>query len=245
MVDLTQLRNGLIVSCQITDEKGHISAEEPMQSSIVKIELAKAAVLGGARAIRVNGATDIRAVRGAVEVPVIGINKQDLPNYEVRITPTLEAAKEAVDSGVTIVALDATKRARPQDLSAAEIIRVVKSQLRIPVMADISTYEEGVNAADAGADLVGTTLSGYTSYSRPPEGPDFELIQRLAEALDIPVIAEGRISTPQQAARALELGAFAVVVGAMIVNPRRITQRFVTAMDTYITDRLREEDRCN
>jgi N-acylglucosamine-6-phosphate 2-epimerase len=101
------------------------------------------------------------------------------------------------------------------------------------VLADISTVEEGLLAAEAGAELVATTLSGYTSYSPAQDEPDFALIQQLAPVLQgrgVPLIAEGRIHTPQQAARALAGGAFAVVVGTAITRPQEITKRFVSAL---------------
>lgn len=94
-------------------------------------------------------------------------------------------------------------------------------------MADIATLEEGLLAADAGADLIATTLSGYTVDSPEPRGPDFELLQRLVERLQVPVVAEGRITTPEQARCAFEFGAFAVVVGSAITRPQWITQQFV------------------
>src|SRR5215468_2568367 len=173
---------------------------------------ASAAEAGGAVGIRANGPADIAAIRGAVKLPIIGIYKQDLPGYGVRITPTLEAARAVVEAGADLVALDATRRGPEEGrLPPAEMIRLVKTTLNVPVMADISTFDEGVAAAAAGADIVATTLSGYTAYSAAQDTPDFDLVARLARALNVPVIAEGRIATPRDARRVLELGGYAVV----------------------------------
>jgi N-acylglucosamine-6-phosphate 2-epimerase len=97
-------------------------------------------------------------------------------------------------------------------------------------MADISNFEEGVNAAEAGVDFVGTTMSGYTDYTEKKDEADFELIEKLAAELETPVIAEGRIHTPAEAKKALRLGAFAVVVGGAITRPQQIIASFVSGI---------------
>jgi N-acylglucosamine-6-phosphate 2-epimerase len=158
-----------------------------------------------------------------------------LPGYEVRITPTIEYAQQIADAGADIIALDGTARPHPGGFTAAELIAQVQKITGRLVLADVSTLDEGLAAAHAGADMVATTLSGYTSYSPAQVEPDFELIEGLVRELQpkgIPIIAEGRISTPEQAARALASGAYAVVVGAAITRPQWITARFV--------ERLRE-----
>lgn len=98
-------------------------------------------------------------------------------------------------------------------------------------MADCSTFEEGLDAARLGADLVGTTLAGYTAYTTKGTGPDLELVARLAAATDVPVVAEGRIHTPRQAADAVRAGAWAVVVGTAITHPTTITSWFSKAVE--------------
>lgn len=233
---IEKLEHGLIVSCQVVDKDAHRQPGNPMWGPSVMAMLAKAAVLGGACGIRVNGPADTKAVRDAVEVPVIGIHKLDIDGYAVRITPTLESAREVLASGADIVALDATKRPHPNGLSGVELVQFVKNELGVPVMADVSTCEEGVAAAEAGADIVATTLAGYTPYTNHTEGPSLELVRELSDAVSVPVIAEGRISTPQEAAQAIANGAYAVVVGAMIINPQRITERYVAALKTYAED---------
>jgi N-acylglucosamine-6-phosphate 2-epimerase len=223
-----KLPRGLIVSCQA-------APDEPLHGTQYMAAMARAAKQGGAVGIRANGPDDIAAIRAAVDLPIIGLFKVDLPGYEVRITPTIEYARQIADAGADIIALDATARPHPDGFTTAELIARVQKITGRPVLADVSTLDEGLAAADAGADLVATTLSGYTSYSPAQGEPDFELIRSLVRELHsggIPVIAEGRVSTPEHAARALASGAHAVVVGAAITRPQWITARFV--------ERLRE-----
>jgi len=220
---LEQLHHGLIVSCQA--ELG-----EPFHGARYMAVMAKAAQAGGAAGIRANGVGDIIAIRSAVNLPVIGIYKEDLPGFDVRITPSLKRAREIAAAGAEIIALDATQRPHPDGLDLAERIRTVHREIGRPVMADISTLEEGLAAEIAGADLIATTLSGYTEYSPARDGPDLILVERLAKKLKIPLVAEGRIVTPEQAREALRLGAFAVVVGGAITRPQWIVEQFVRKM---------------
>lgn len=224
---IEHLKGGLIVSCQVADEGGHRDIQNPVQGPCIAAAFATACVAGGAKGIRADGPLDIHSIRRVVDVPIIGIYKIDLPSFQVRITPTFEAAKKIVESGADIVAVDATNRTRPENISAKTLIRRIKKELNVPVMADISVFKEGIQAADAGADIIASTLSGHTSYSSQRKSPDLELVKKLANQVDIPVIAEGRITTPKLARQAIQMGAFAVVVGAMIVNARRITESFV------------------
>lgn len=219
---VARLKGGLIVSCQAAEDT-------PLHGPAFMAAMAKAAELGGAVGIRANGPDDIRAIRQAVNLPIIGIYKIRMPGYEPYITPTIKAAKEVAAAGADIIAMDATLRPHPGDLSSAELLVLIK-RLGVPVMADISTFEEGVAAAEAGADIVSTTMSGYTPYSTQSDEPDFELVERLASSLSVPVIAEGRIWTPEQARKAIDLGAYAVVVGTAITRPWIVTERFARAL---------------
>ena len=222
MTVLDAIRGRLIVSCQAYPG-------EPMRDPRTMTQVAQAAVIGGACAIRAQGIDDIASIRAAVGVPLIGLLK--IGHDGVFITPTLEAALAVADAGADVVALDGTGRPRPDGRTFADTVAAIKA--RRPgclVMADVSTYEEGVAAANAGADLVGTTLAGHTDYSYRGDGPDFETLERLAADLDHPVLAEGRIHTPAQAAEALRLGAHSVVVGTAITHPTTITSWFVDAL---------------
>jgi putative N-acetylmannosamine-6-phosphate epimerase len=193
--------------------------------------LARCAERGGAVGVRIDGPADIAAVRRAVTVPIIGLFKvaRDRPVY---ITPTFEEARAVAGAGADVVAVQAT-RERSTDRGAEpleDLIGRIHAVCGVPVMADVSTVDEGRAAAAAGADLVATTMAGYTPQSRQLTGPDLELIRELAAAVNVPVVAEGRIATPAEAAAARRAGAFAVVVGRAITMPEAITARFASAL---------------
>lgn len=222
-----QLKRGLIVSCQ-AEEGSPFNAPEFIAA------FAKAAELGGAVGVRIRGVDNVRAVRNAVSLPIIGITKGSYPNGMVLITPTIEDAAALAEAGADVVALDATDRMRPSGMTGTGMVRKAKEVLRIPVMADVSTFTEGMDAANAGADYIGTTLSGYTpgTKQKKMDGPDLPLVKELAEMLPGQVIAEGRIWTPEQASEALQAGAFAVVVGTAITRPVDIVRRFAEKLVT-------------
>lgn len=140
----------------------------------------------------------------------------------------MEEVDKVIEAGADIVAIDATKSYKPGNITTEQFLKMIRGKYPTAiVMADISTYEEGIEAYEAGFDLISTTLSGYTEYSPDIEEPDYELIERLAKEVKVPLIAEGRIWTPEQALKALEKGAYAVVVGTAITRPHEITRRFV------------------
>jgi N-acylglucosamine-6-phosphate 2-epimerase len=214
-----QVRKQLIVSCQATPE-------EALFGSDIMAKMAISVARGGAKAIRANTPVDVRAIRQAVDLPLIGLYKEVLPGYDVIITPTLKHALAIAEAGADVIALDCTQRPHPEpDLKA--LIAAIHEQTNCLVMADISTQAEGLAAADIGADMLSTTLSGYTPYSPQQKGPDIELVARLAVDSRIPVIAEGRYHTPQQVRQALESGALSVVVGGAITRPRQITETMI------------------
>lgn len=217
---LEALRGGLVVSCQAYPG-------EPLHGGRHMAAMAAAAVAGGAVAVRVNGVDDVAATRLAVSVPIIGLWKDG--GSGVYITPTLAHAIAVADAGADIVALDATRRPRGDGRSLAATIDALHTA-GVLVMADVSSVDEGTAAAAAGADLVGTTLSGYTVAGPPPLEPDLDLVEKLALNLQVPVVAEGRISAPQEAREALVRGAYCVVVGSAITRPTLITNRFVRAL---------------
>lgn len=220
------LRGGLIVSCQA-------APGSPLDSPEILAAMARCAEMSGAVGIRANYARNIRAIAQAVRLPIIGIQKREVPGFEVYITPEFEDAREVAQAGAQIIALDATARPRPGSDDFAALTQRIHRELDRRVMADIATYEEGIAAAEAGADIVATTMSGYTSETadRRGRGPDLELVARLADALKpLPVICEGRIHTPHQARAAIEAGAFAVVVGTAITATDWIAAQFAQAL---------------
>ncbi|HML21451.1 MAG TPA: N-acetylmannosamine-6-phosphate 2-epimerase [Aggregatilinea sp.] len=219
-----RLRGQLIVSCQALDD-------EPLHGSIHMAAMARAALMGGAGGIRANGPDDIAAIKQAVPLPVIGIYKQHFPGIEIYITATFDLARAVVEAGADLVALDASDRARPGGITLPDLIARIHGELGVPVMADTSCMEDARFAQAAGADLIGSTLAGYTAHGRPmTPGPDLDYLRALVAEMDRPVIAEGRYHTPEDAAAALRLGAHAVVVGGAITRPQEITRRFIQAI---------------
>ena len=219
---LEALRGKLVVSAQAYPG-------EPMRHPQTMAQMAASAVIGGAAAIRVQGLADIQFTRSAVEVPVIGLFKDG--HEGVFITPTVHHALAVAQAGAHIVALDGTRRERPDGKSLAQTIKAVHELSGALVMADCGSLDDALAAAEAGADLVGTTLAGYTGERPKTDGPDLELLEQIATAgLECPLVAEGRIHTPAQARLALEAGAFAVVVGTAITHPATITSWFSDAL---------------
>lgn len=219
---LAAVKGKLIVSCQALDD-------EPLQGARIMAKMAVAAKIGGAAAIRANGPADIGAIKRAVDLPVIGLYKQGQSG--VFITPIFAAAAEIAEAGADVIALDCTARPRPDGMPLPELLARIHEELRLPIFADVSTLDEALAAADAGVAMAAPTLSGYTEDSPTLAGPDFELLARMIKQLSIPVIAEGRIHTPEQARRALDMGAWSVVVGSAITRPRTITARFVSTIE--------------
>ncbi len=223
---INKLKGGLIVSCQALPGEPLYIEDDTMMPL-----MARAAKKAGACAIRTNGVVDVVRIKKETELPVIGIIKKVYEGYEPFITVTIDEVDALAKAGADIIASDCTLRKRVSNQTVEEFIHEVKRKYPdILFMADISNYEEGINAYKAGADILGTTLSGYTDYTEKLEGPDFNLVENLVKAVDIPIIAEGRIHYPEQAAKMLEIGAHAVVVGGAITRPLEITERFIDAI---------------
>ncbi|EQK44672.1 nitronate monooxygenase family protein [[Clostridium] bifermentans ATCC 638] len=221
MLDI--IKNKLIVSCQALED-------EPLHSPFVMGKMASAAKEGGAVAIRAQGVEDIKEIKKATSLPVVGIIKRNYKDSEIYITPTKKEIDELLTSGCEMIAIDATNRKRPNNENLKDLIDYIKSK-NILIMADISNYEEGVNAQELGVDCISTTLSGYTSYTKSIDGPDFELMRTLVENLHIPIVAEGRINTPQDLQEAYKTGVYSAVVGSAITRPQIITAKFANAIN--------------
>lgn len=222
---MKQIHSGLIVSCQALKS-------EPLYSSYIMSRMAYAAYEGGAKGIRANTVEDITEIKKTVDLPVIGIIKKNYEGCDVFITPTIEEIDALVSAGVEIIATDATNRERPNKTSLDDFFAEVRSKYPNQLfMADCSSIEEGIHAAEIGFDIIGTTLSGYTEYTKGVELPNYEMISTLVQKCGRPVIAEGGIWSPDQLKKAMGLGVHAAVVGTAITRPRDITKRFVSALD--------------
>ncbi|MEG1001834.1 N-acetylmannosamine-6-phosphate 2-epimerase [Clostridium sp.] len=219
---LETIKNKLIVSCQALEN-------EPLHSSFIMGRMAKAAKEGGAIAIRAQGVDDINEIKKITKLPIIGIIKKNYEDSQVYITPTYKEVCDLLSTECEMIALDATNRTRPNNENIKELVEYIHKGKRL-AMADISTYEEGMEAVKVGFDCISTTLSGYTDYSKQSDGVDFELLEKLVRDSAIPVICEGRISSPEELKKAFELGAYSAVVGGAITRPQEITKRFMNAI---------------
>lgn len=192
--------------------------DSPLHDPVVIAAMAQAAVNQGAVGVRIDTPLHVQAVRGRVTAPIIGLWKQQLTGYEVYITPQFEHAAEIAKAGADIIAIDATLRKRPGGETVATLVTQIHDQLGKLVMADVDTLEAAISAVEAGADIVGTTLYSYTAETQTQTPPGLELLDQLVNQLSVPAICEGGISSPQLAKQALELGAYAVVVGTSITG---------------------------
>lgn len=224
MQSIEALKSGLIVSCQAP-------VDSPLHDAFVISAMAKAAVNQGAVGVRIDTPAHVSSVRECLGlgVPIIGLWKQFVPGYEVYITPLFEQARGIAGAGADIIAVDATLRNRPESLSG--LIELIHQDLRLPVMADVDTIEAAMAAVDAGADLLGTTLYGYTGETKLLSPPGFDLLARMVEKVRVPVICEGGISSPIQAKQALDLGAYAVVVGTAITGIDLLVKSYISALE--------------
>ncbi|MEE8737564.1 MAG: N-acetylmannosamine-6-phosphate 2-epimerase [Bifidobacterium sp.] len=218
---VSKLKGKLIVSCQAYPG-------EPMRHPETMSQIALSAQMGGAGAIRCQGLADISAIKGQVSIPVIGIWKEG--DEGVYITPTLRHARACIAAGADIVALDATSRPRPDGLTLRRTVQALQSDNAV-LMADCGCIEDARHAHELGFNVLSTTLSGYTANRPLSQGPDFELLETMIKEFpDTPVICEGRIRTPQEARRAMDAGAWAIVVGTAITHPMRITRWYAQAI---------------
>lgn len=227
---MNQIQGGLIVSCQALET-------EPLHSSYIMSRMAYAAMEGGAKGIRANSVEDILEIRKTVNLPIIGIIKKDYADCEVYITPTMKEVDALVECGTDIIAMDATNRLHPEGETLDSFFTKVREKYPEQLfMADCSNMEEGMHAAELGFDFIGTTMSGYTSYTKGTTLPNYDMMRTLAEKSGKPVIAEGGIWCGEELAEALSTGAFAAVVGTAITRPREITKRFVDKLNRAKTN---------
>ena len=224
------IKGTIVVSCQATPG-------EPlyMKDQSIMYLMARAAKQAGAKMIRTSSVRDIVEIKEETGLPVIGLIKREYPGYTGRITMTMREVDECMEAMADIVSIDCTFNERADGLTPPEFLKQVKAKYpNIIIMADCATLEEAVAAYEAGADLVGSTMNGYTPQTKPCNGePNYQLVKDMVAALPCPVIAEGRVHTPEQARKMLEIGAWAVVVGGAITRPLEIAKRFMAAVKDF------------
>ena len=220
---LKKLENEIIVSLQA-------KKDEPLYDENCIISLAKTLVeLAGTKALRLAGERDIKNIKSLYpDIIVIGITKPDVipENYEelVYITPTIDDCAQIIKAGADIVAFDGTMRKRPKE-NLEDLIKFIKSKNKL-AMADVATFKEAQNAHILGADIISTTLSGYTKETQnKPNTPDFELLKQI-KTLDTFAILEGKIWEKNEVQKAFEYKANSVVIGSAITRPQLIFKRF-------------------
>lgn len=221
------LPQGLIVSCQALPD-------EPLHSSFIMSKMALAAYEGGAVGIRANSKEDIIAIKQEINIPVIGIVKRDYDYSDVFITATSKEIDELIESQCEVIALDATRQTRPKESLQSLVYYVREKAPHIEIMADISTLDEAINADKLGFDYIGTTLHGYTSYTKGHilYENNFQFLKDVLAHVDAKVIAEGNVVTPEMFKTVTDLGVHCTVVGGAITRPKDITKRFIDVLNT-------------
>lgn len=224
---LQQVKGKLIVSCQALPE-------EPLHSSFIMARMARAAKLAGSPAIRANSIVDIQAIQDETGLPIIGINKHVFKDAETFITPTLKDMRAVAATGCEVVAVEVTGRTRPHGESLAEAVSTFRAEFPDTLlMADTATLDNVREANELGFDIIGTTMHGYTASTDGMNiaDDDFAYLKAVLKATERPVIAEGKVDTPEKLRRCMDLGVHAVVVGGAITRPLEIAQRFMAALD--------------
>lgn len=229
----------MIVSCQAYEDT-------PLYGPEYMKAMAASVVMGGAGGVRACWPQDIKAIRTVCDKPIIGIYKDFTdgdPLDSVFITAKYEHAKAVIEAGADILGMDCTIRPNRDLKELLKLIDKIKTDYPdIPIMADLSTVEEGVALAESGmVDVISSTLNGYTRHSLKDkgEGPNCHMVRELKERISLPVNAEGRIWTLEDLESVIEAGADMVTVGTAITRPHLITERFVKCYENTL-DKMRK-----
>lgn len=226
---LESLKGGLIVSCQVQHD-------DPIYTDNMVVKMAEAAQWAGAVGIRANSPEQIRAIKEAVDLPIIGLWKVWHDDTDVFITPTMKEAKAIWEAGAEIIALDCTAQVTHEGTQAWDLIKEVKKEIpEAIIFADVSNYEEAKRAIENGADIVAPTLYGYTKETAHIEEPNMREFARMCRDFkdDAYVMMEGHLYTPEDAMKCIFLGAHSVVVGSAITRPHLTAKRFVDLLSGY------------
>lgn len=223
-MNIEHLKSGLIVSCQSP-------VDSPLHHPTIIAAFAKASVNQGAVGIRVDSPSHVKEVRKQLpNIPIIGLWKRQYLDSEVYITPLFEHAVLIAEADADIIAIDGTSRNRPNGETLSYLIEQIKTKLGKLVMADVDTIENAIAAQISGADIIGTTLYGYTPETKHLTPPGYELLMEMVKQLSVPIICEGGIATPDEARKALDLGAYSVVVGTAITGIDLKVKSFYNAL---------------
>ena len=228
---IERIKGGLIVSCQAKETDPHYWDD-------YTLHMAKAAIWGGAIALRLDTPNDIRKIKKISTIPIIGLWKVFNEKYDVFITPGMKYVRECIKAGADIIAVDATNRLVSEEKYAYEIIKEIKSEFpEVPILADIRNVDDANIALEEGADMIAPTLCRFDKNYKSTSKPDFELLCRLVQLCNEKkigkVIMESKISTPEEAIISLYHGAYSVVVGNAITRPHKTTQIFCEAINGY------------
>lgn len=222
-----KIRGKLIVSCQVLPGEPLYSEQNSVMG-----QMTQAAQMAGAAAVCAGSVTDIQLIKKETSLPVIGLIKKQYPGYDICMTPTMAEVDQLYAAGADVIAADSTVARRGDGLGADDFLRQIHEKYpNVLLMANISSFEEGLEAWMAGADILGITLNRHIDRDGALKAPDIRLVHQLAQTVDLPVIGAGGIQTPDQARQMLEAGAFSVIVGSAITRPQEIAARFVAAME--------------
>lgn len=220
---------GLVVSCQALKD-------EPLYGGSTIPKMALAAKMGGAVGIRANTVRDINAIYRITEgtLPIIGLIKKEYADSPVYITPTLTEVKSLVKSSCNVIALDATRRARPGGVKLQTLLQYIRDHSDKAVMADIATYEDAMEADAMGFDYISTTMRSYTEDTNGFEIPDSDFCAKLLQDVtNAVVVAEGGINSFATLRKVLDAGVEHIIIGGAITRPQLITRVFVNVIESH------------